>query len=675
MRLSTLSNAAFVRKVGQFFNDDRKDSRRWRSDAREDFEFKAGRQWSDDDLQTLEQLKRPAVTFDRINPQIDAITGSERTNRQQVRFLPRTVDTQSQAPGANDGFVSETYTVVSDAIRQNSDAEDEESDAFEDAIVSGMGWTETWIDFEDEPEGKIKIDRVPPLEMYWDRDAVKRNLADATRVYRIKTMLRDEVKEIWPKARLMGTANDFFDAQSITQEPHDADAADEYRTDQAGRVPSKDEINVVQFQWCEREPFFLVENQVGEVEELSTDEFRALESDGLTSDLLAVRRTRKTYHQAFIAGKTVLERGPLHPDSKFHIPGFTLKCITGKRDQNKKQWFGLVRAMKDPQRWANKYFSSMQEIFANSGKGGLIAEKGAFDNTRKAEEDWSKSGSILFVNNGALSGQKPRITERNNPGIPAAADRLHAIAVNAIREVSGINLEVLGLSQVTQSPGTEQSRVRQSLTTLATLFDSLRRYRKEHGRILLHMINVYVDEGTIFRIAGEDKFVQFQKDPNIIKYDIIVDQSPTSPNMKMEVWNSLQPVLPVLIEQGAFPPALLDYLPVPASVIAKIKQHFDSQQPTPEQVQLQEQAQQLQVQKLQSEVQLDEARAQAELAKAFSNMDARQLDRIKVALEAREMELEDRRERDLSTSQQGIDLLTELVKQDGRANGSADRTA
>src|SRR5579859_3747968 len=78
---------------------------------------------------------------------------------------------------------AESITDAIKWVRDECDAEDEESEAFIDAVICGLGRTETRLDYETDPDGMIDEDRVDPLEMYWDAYARKRNLTDARHVF------------------------------------------------------------------------------------------------------------------------------------------------------------------------------------------------------------------------------------------------------------------------------------------------------------------------------------------------------------------------------------------------------------------------------------------------------------------------------------------------------------
>lgn len=47
--------------------------RQWREDAREDFAFTAGHQWSEEDASQMDQALWPRTTFNNIAPVADAI--------------------------------------------------------------------------------------------------------------------------------------------------------------------------------------------------------------------------------------------------------------------------------------------------------------------------------------------------------------------------------------------------------------------------------------------------------------------------------------------------------------------------------------------------------------------------------------------------------------------------
>ena len=139
----------------------------WRKKAGMLFDYYAGHQWSDEDEASMEADERPMVTFNRFAPTIDAIKGYELNNRREVKYISR---------GMEDEEVAGAFSDMSSYARDGCDAEDEESEAYSDMIICGMGWTETAVDYDDNQDGDIVIPRIPPLEMRWDTASRANNL-------------------------------------------------------------------------------------------------------------------------------------------------------------------------------------------------------------------------------------------------------------------------------------------------------------------------------------------------------------------------------------------------------------------------------------------------------------------------------------------------------------------
>jgi hypothetical protein len=66
-------------------------------------------------------------------------------------------------------------------MSQGCKADRQQSRAFRDVVITGMGWTEAAIDYDEDPKGKYVENRVNPLEMGRDCNARDNNLQDAKR--------------------------------------------------------------------------------------------------------------------------------------------------------------------------------------------------------------------------------------------------------------------------------------------------------------------------------------------------------------------------------------------------------------------------------------------------------------------------------------------------------------
>lgn len=578
----------------------------WYKEAKECFGFVAGRsikgdgQWPGESWQQMLDTGRQPIEFNRVGPIVDAICGMEVNNRQEVKYLPRT---------QGDTTVNERLTSLGDWARDETQAEDEESEMFRNAVICGRGFTETRLDFDEEPTGKIVVEHIDPLECGVDPASRRANFINKRYIWRYRDLDTDEAAAMFKGVDgkpLISSALDANWANEIDLtdggEGNKRDYPDETRASLKDGKPPKT-VRIVQIQWWERESMMLVaapdspEPQtitVAEWDEMAD----AAEGLGYTAQPIELRR----YRQAFLGRSTILEQAD--------IEGFTINATTGRLDRNKGYHYGVVRPMRDPSMLANKTLSQVLHILNTNAKGGLIIEKGVFANPRDAEKDWSDPSKTIVVN----AGGAEKIKDRTAPPLPQALVSLQEFSISSIRDVTGVSVEMLGLADRDQAASLEYQRRQSAMTILASLFDSLRRYRKSQGRTMLDqlrkmppgaLVRVLVDEKQVMaeyearkvewdqiaqqaKQAGQqpppepqkpgDEFLKQPRgemyDPAAFgldkdaRFDVIVDEAPSSPNQKEGAWAALQPFMASLPPTAV--PIALKYSPLPESAAKEL---------------------------------------------------------------------------------------------------------
>ncbi len=558
-------------KLREWFDEGKDRSYKWRQEAEKSYDMVAGWQWDLDDITILNEGGRPSVTFNRIARNIDLITGQEVNGRDEVTFLPREQGDVSK---------SEVLSAGVQFIADETDALDEKSDAFRDLCVCGMGWTQTVMNYRDFDQGMPVEERREPLEMYWDPHATRRNLKDSRWRARAITLPMREAQRKFPHVSASMLSATWANIRDDPSNPSDPDRQS-YNYDDAptmGRPPLLQRVTLIEMEWWEVEQMAIVEDlMTGERQELKRNRAEALMSN-IKGRFRSLPIERKVFHKAFLGGIILGHR------RMEEVKDFTFQPMTAKRDR-RVGWYGLVRAMVDPQMWANKWLSQSMAIMNSNGKGGVMFEEGAFADPRKAEQDWGKPGAFTRLAAGTLSEGK--IQERTSGAFPQELDKLMSLALSSIQDTVGIPVESLGQSDGgagNKSALFEYARREAGLVIMASMFDAKKLFMKRQGRLLLSYMLRFMNDGRLIRVveAGQEEYVPMVfKDPDVAKYDIVVDTAPDSPNQREKTWGIIERFLPFVERLGAEPKFyadLLPYSPLPAALTRSLQQTLLEQQ-------------------------------------------------------------------------------------------------
>jgi hypothetical protein len=597
--------AALFLKLKGWVKDSLEKHSDWYAEADEAYSFVGGRgaekdrsggQWTQDDYDAMISSGRQPIEFNRIGPVIDLMCGLEVNNRQEVIYRPRT---------EGDTEKDERLSSLGKWARDEAQAEDEESEMHRDAAICGRGFTDTYIDFDEEVTGKIIVENFDPREGFVDPANTKANFVRSRYRGRFRDIPLDEAKEMFPDVN--SSALDATWAGRIDLkdggEGNKKDYPDETRPALKDGKPPKS-VRVVQIQWWDHADVFLVA-MPGEDQprEIGAEDWAQLQPEAEAQGITAQRVKRRRYYQAFLGRASILDQA--------EKPCFSIQAQTGKLDRKRGYHYGWVRAMRDPQRLANKTLSNVNHIMTTNAKGGIMYEEGAFANPRDAEADWSNPSKSIKLKNGGIE----RIRDRTPPPMPPALVQLWDAAVSSFRDVTGINIEVMGLADREQAASLEYQRRQSAMTILAALFGSKRRYHKMHGETLLETLKL-LPPGVLVRVLIDPKVAQqeyaqamaewqqaaamaeqqgqqppeqpepptaeFMKstyrgevfDPEAFglgddaRFDVIVDETPFSPNQKEATWNALQPFISELPPNAI--KLALKYSPLPETAAIEI---------------------------------------------------------------------------------------------------------
>lgn len=463
---------------------------RWREEAKEDYEFTAGKQWTDEEIKAFHEDGRPAITINKIKPLMNILSGYQRLNRYDIDFLARSSD---------DVELCQVRRGVTKYVMDKCDYDSVESQVFLDCSIGGVGWFGVRYKFDHEiQDGEAVIERVDPFGLYIDPESHEIDFSDAKFLIRAKWVDKDELKKVYPE-HADAIENNFSIYDSIEKEGNS-----EVDIDPLYYHAELKKVRVVECWYKEHKTITMI----------LTADGRQLQQEELTPDMIqngiivgTQNIPKMQVKLCVFFDRTLLEEAdsPYQHGEFPYIP--MLYHYYGVGDIPA----GFVRDLKDPQREVNKRRIQEMHLLNTSANGGGFIEEGAMTPTQEAE--FKRMNNIPGHYQKVLPGTNAqgKIFEREPKNPPTAIIQAEQMAADDLKTISGINESILGVEVPSQASGRAiELRQKQAVTHLAVIFDSLRRSKKKIAYLLwgrrghAGIIPQFYTAEKVYRIEGEN---------------------------------------------------------------------------------------------------------------------------------------------------------------------------
>lgn len=564
--------------------------RRWAETGKVCQDFFEGRQWTDEQIAQLKKDGRPVLALNKIAPLIRLMSGYQRNNRTDIDYLP-TNDMSSSQDGAD------ILGMVVKSISTQNLLQYKDSEVFYDGIITGRGWWDVRLNFEDNDFGDAKVTVGDPFSTYVDPDCNTYDPNDsANYISESRWTSLDEIEFNYGKGAsdalrnkaYFGGANDgpgyqYGMAEEISPIRNFAMIANEYGMGSADLYFTEfidayqKRIRLIDTQYYISEYCrHFIDLETGDKTAIpefwNDDKIRKclMYAENLKQPLTVDWRKRKRIRWTVLCGDTMVFDGWSPYDRFTKIPFFPYF----RRGITK----GVVEDLLDPQRELNKRRMSTTEILTRSANSGWMYHQSALDEKQKKNlRDYGARPGVNVEWKGANAALKP---ERIQPGgYPIGHDKLEEKSHDDIREISGINESALGELDRVQSGRALEARQRQVVIGIQPYIDNFSQSKMIQGRKYAELIQHHYTEQRVIRIIGEDgkmAMVEINKiqnpqpgqmptngvgeilnDVTVGKYEVQTNETPMSATFQnaqfeeaLDVLQKLGPVGQVLLQSN-----------------------------------------------------------------------------------------------------------------------------
>jgi len=581
----------------------------------EDTGFAAGAQWDPATQARRIADRKPLLTENRMLAFVGQIVGNRRLSETSIKVLPDNAGTKAEAR-LRQGLIR--------GIEKHSRADIAYDCALQQGAIGGVGNFRIIAEYAgyDAFDQDLKIDALTDFTcVTWDHLMNDPTGRDARHVFVEDNMTMKDFKARWPWAQTgdMGA----------TLAPNNTVIGPQWW--------SIDTVKVASY-WRMRSDARTValmnNGDITDVTDMDPAEYLPNVTVHPRTGEPHIREAERPFAEMYLCTSNSILDGPYRMYTYrvpvFRVPGWEINVAGSK------QYFGVVRFLKDPQRMNNYWISTVAEKLMQAPKAKWIATKKA---VQGFEEKWRNShlsNDPLLIWNDEETDKLPQMVPpvQMEPALIQAA----GMSAQAMRDISNIHEASLGIqsNEVSGKAITARQRVGELGTVIYN--DNLNMAIEEAGRVLCDLLPHYYSAQRTVVILGEEgkqDLMQLNNpdDPesNITtaKYRVAITTGPSYATKRVEAVETLTSLVnsaPEAMSAGL--DIIVDNMDIPGAEklakrlrLALPPQFRDPEDMSPEEQQAaqaaqEEAAQQQQMAQAAAEAQLKEIMAKATLAEA-----------------------------------------------------------
>ena len=205
----------------------------WAKQAKEDREFRLGRQWTKAQADALEARGQAPIVINRIHPAVETAKAMLTANRPSFRCSPRE-DSDKKVANVLSALLAYSYDI--------SDGRNVVREAVDDYYVTGLGYIMAYQDpSADDGKGEVKITDIDPMDVFVDPNARHRFFDDAENIIVSRQFTREQAIKLYPMyaSKIKNAGGSYNDDRPITSRK---DSGEVQFPEDVGMVPEKDYI-------------------------------------------------------------------------------------------------------------------------------------------------------------------------------------------------------------------------------------------------------------------------------------------------------------------------------------------------------------------------------------------------------------------------------------------------